>query len=219
MLRLSVDHRAGRHGRDAVLADDRGTVFLRLVADWAITNDEGRTTLFIAPDLGSIAVASAVSGLIDGIVGGIFGGSTAGPTYSRNQGPGRQTVKRARVPIRGVPARWSPVATVVRESAQPGAQPGARPGYRVEGHEETLPPVVFAQRLDGAALAGHANGFGDAREGVFDLEHVDGRPIIRHWATIDAERHLVRSVFDEDEAFPLDEAVMLCLARFACWRD
>ena len=216
MQRLNVDHRAGRHGRDAVLADDQGNVFLRLAADWAVTNDEGRTTLFIAPDLGSIAVASAVSGLIDEIVGGIFGGSTAGPTYSRNQGPGRQTVKRARVPIRGVPVRWTPVATVAREPGRPG-EPA---GYRVEAHEDALPPVVFAQRLDGTALAGLANGFGDAREGIFDLEHVDGRPILRHWATIDAERHLVRSVFDvEDEAFPLGEAVIICLARFACWRD
>ena len=90
----------------------------------------------------------------------------------------------------------------------------------MEAKEGGLPPVAFEQRVEGAALAGVSNGFADPRDGIFDLVHADGRPIVRHWATIDADRRLVRSVFDiEDAAFPLGEAVIICLARFACWRD
>ncbi len=65
---------------------------------------------------------------------------------------------------------------------------------------------------------GYRNGYADPRYGVYDLVHADGRPIARHWATIDEHNHLVASVFDvADEAFPLPEAVMLCLARHLSW--
>ncbi len=55
---------------------------------------------------------------------------------------------------------------------------------------------------------------------MFDLVHADGRPILRHWATIDAKLALRTSTFDvEDTEFPLAEAVALCLARWRAWRS
>ncbi len=210
MRRLSVDHQAGRSGRDAVLCDESGRRVLGLVGDWAVTDDEGRTVLFLAPDYRGIVTGALVGGMIDGLLGGDVGSSPR----SRNAGPGVETVKRPRQPLRGIPPRWTPVATVSR---QPGL-PGATTSYRVEPHEP-IPPVGFLQRFDANGLAGYDNGYADRREGVFDLVHADGRPILRHWATVDAGLRLRTSTFDvEDAAFPLAEAIMLCLARWRAWR-
>ena len=85
--------------------------------------------------------------------------------------------------------------------------------------QEPLPPALFAQRVGADAMAGYVNGYADRREGVFDLLHADGRPILRHWATIDEKLRLRTSTFDVgDLDFPLAEAVMLCLARWRAWR-
>jgi hypothetical protein len=209
--RYSVDHRAGRSGRDAVLVDEQGRVGLRLSGAWAVTNDDGRTELFVSPDLAGIARAAAVSGMVSGLLG--LEGTAQ--HYSPNRGDGLQTVKRAKVPMRGVPVRWTPMATVTRDRSTPG-QPDA---YRVELHEAALAPVTFAQQADPASLAGYANGFADPRYGVYDLLHADGRPILRHWATIDERFQLTASVFDVvDEGYPLPEAVILCLARVISWQ-
>jgi hypothetical protein len=208
--RLSVDHQAGKLGRDAVLSDESGRRIFPLAGDWAVTNDDRRTVLFLAPDFTGIIKAGIVGGLFEGIIGG---SGTASPA-ARGSGPGQQTVKRANPPIRGIPPRWTPVATVTRERSQPGV-PTA---YVVEMHE-ALPPVAFVQRFDTEALRTFDNGYGDRREGVVDLVHADGRPILRHWATIDAKYRLRTSTFDiEDDGFPLAEAVVLCLARHLAWR-
>ena len=92
--------------------------------------------------------------------------------------------------------------------------------YRVEVHEPGLAPATFDQRADAASLAGYANGFADARFGVYDLLHPDGRPILRHWASISSDFHLATSVFDvEDETYPLPEAIVMCLAMVMAWRS
>ena len=210
-MRLFVDHTAGKHGRGAVLADETGRRALGLNGAWAVTDDGGRTLLFLAPDFAAVAKASVV----DGLISGALGVDSSSPARLRNAGPGHQTVKRPKVPVRGLTGRWTPVATVDRERTESGEY-----RYLVEPHEEALPPATFAHLVDPAGLAGDANGFADPAQGVWDLVHPDGRGILRHWAAIDKERHLVRSTFDvEDDEYPLAEAVMLCLARFACWRD
>ncbi|MFI5040245.1 MAG: hypothetical protein ACHQNA_00095 [Acidimicrobiales bacterium] len=209
--RLVVDHTAGKSGRDAVLVDEAGRTVLGMSGAWAVTDDARRTVLFLAPDFGGIAKSAVIGGIIDGVLG--FATST--PARSRNAGPGRQTVKRARVPARGMPPRWTPVATVTRESTEVGDV-----AYSIEPQEEDLPPVRFVRPVEAASLAGYANGFGDPAQGVWDLVHIDGRTVLRHWATIDKDRRLKASTFDiEDSEYPLGEAVMLCLARFSCWRD
>ena len=211
MKRYTVDHRAGRSGRDAVLVDDQGRPGLRLSGAWAVTNDDGRTELFVAPDLAGIAKAAAISGMVSGALGL----DDTSMHYSPNRGDGLQTVRRAQVPMRGVPFRWTPMATVTRDRSRPG-EPDA---YRVELHEAGLAPVSFAQQADSASLAGYANGFADPRYGVYDLLHADGPPILRHWATIDERLDLTGSVFDVvDEDYPLPEAVILCLARVISWQ-
>lgn len=210
MRRYTVDHQAGKAGRDAALIDEHGRVALRLKGSWAVTDDEGRTELFLSPDYGAI-VKDAVVG---GVISGILGVDNTTTHYSPNRGEGAQTVKRAKVPMRGIPVRWTPMATVSRERSNPGVPPD----YTVEAHETTLPPLRFAQEVEAAALAGYANGYRDPRYGVYDLLRLDGQPVVRHWTTIDGHNHLVGSVFDVvDETFPLGEAVILCLARFLSW--
>jgi hypothetical protein len=209
--RYSVDHRAGTSGRDAVLVDEQGRPRLRLSGAWAVTNDDGRTELFVSPDLAGVARAAAVSGMVSGLLG--LEGTAQHD--SPNRGDGLQTVRRAQVPMRGVPFRWTPMATVTRDRSTQG-EPGT---YRVELHEAGLAPVTFAQQADAASLAGYADGFADPRYGVYDLLHADGPPILRHWATIDERFELTGSVFDVmDEDYPLPEAVILCLARVISWR-
>ncbi len=210
MRRLTIEHQAGRHGRDAALRDEAGRRILGMSGDWGVTDDDGRTVLFFAPDYRGI-VASAIVG---GITGGILGDAPPPALASRNAGPGVETVKRARRPVRGIPTRWTPVATVSR---QPG-RAGDPTSYRVD-IDEALPPVAFVQRVDPQALGGFSNGYADRREGIFDLVRVDGRPVLRHWAFIDPHLKLHTSTFDvEDSDYPLPEAVMLCLARWRAWR-
>jgi hypothetical protein len=210
MRHYTVDHRAGKGGRDATLLDEQGRVALRLNGAWAVTDDAGRTKLFLAPDFGAIAKASIVGGLISGVLGVDDTIQHSSP----NHGEGAQTVKRAKAPMRGLPVRWTPMATVSRERSDPDVPPG----YLVDLHESSLPPVRFAQQADAATLAGYSNGYADRRCGVYDLVHLDGRPVLRHWSSIDRDNHLVGSVFDvTDTAFPLPEAVILCLARFLSW--
>lgn len=210
MQRYRVDHQAGKGGRDAALVDEQGRVALRLHGTWAVTDDQGRTELFLSPDYGGI-VKDAVVG---GVISGILGVDNTTTHYSPNRGEGAQTVKRAKTPMRGIPVRWTPMATVSRERADYGVPPG----YVVEPHEPTLPPVRFAQQVDASSLAGYANGYADARYGVYDLVHLDGRPVLRHWSSIDGHNRLVASVFDVlDVSYPLPEAVSLCLARFLSW--
>lgn len=212
MQRYTVDHQLGKLGRDAVLLDESGRRIVGLDGTRAITDDQGRSVLFLSQDYQGLIKGSIVSGLMGGVLDGILGESTQ--TYSRNAGPGVQTVSRAKVPMRGYPVRHSPVATVSRERTNTG-EPTA---YSVRVHEE-LGQVTFAQRVDATALASYENGYADRREGVFDLLHEDGRPILRHWATIDKKLMLYTSTFDvEDPEFPLPEAVMLCLARWHAWR-
>lgn len=210
MRRYTVDHQAGRAGRDAALVDEAGATALHLSGTWAVTDDEGRTRLFLSPDYGAIAKSSIVSGLISGALGL----DSNVDAYSPNAGEGVHTVKRAKTPMRGIPLRWTPMATVRRERSLQGVPPP----YEVDVHEADLPAVRFAQQVDAASLAGYANGYSDPRYGVYDLVHDDGRPIARHWASIDRHNHLLASVFDvADETFPLGEAVILCLARFLAW--
>lgn len=212
MNRYTADHQAGKSGRDAVLVDDRGRRVLGLRGDWGVTNDDGRTTVFLAPGYAGMVRSAVVSG----IIGAILDVPADTPARWANAGEGRQVVKRGNPPVRGVPARWTPVATVIRERHGPGEPDG----FRVEIHEPDLPPVAFAQPADPATLAGYRNGFSDPRFGVYDLLHADGRPILRHWASIDTANRLTASVFDvEDDAFPLPEAVVLCLARVQSWRS
>ena len=117
--------------------------------------------------------------------------------------------------MRGIPPRWTPVATVTRQRTAPG-DPTA---YVVE-MQEALPPVRFAQSVPATTLAAYDNGCADRREGVFDLLHADGRPILRHWATIDSKLAMGTSTFDvEDADFPLAEAIAVCLARWWAWRS
>ncbi len=210
MRRYTVDHQAGRRGDGAVLSDDAGRPVFSMNGDWAVTNAERRTVLFISPNLGEIAKAAIIGGLIDGLLGG----ATSPWAGSSNPGPGAQTVKRARVPVRGIPARSSPVASVTRTS--PGRQDAE---YQVKMHEPALPEVTFVQGIRDDELTGLTNGFARPRDGVFDLVHADGTPILRHWATIGRDARLEQSAFDvEDGAFPLAEAVMIAMARFAAWR-
>ena len=210
MQRYTADHRAGRSGRDAALVDEAGRRVLGLSGAWAVTDGEGRTTLFVSPDFGGIVKGSIVSGLLDGVVGGVIGVDDTGSHDSRNPGEGVQTIKRAKRPVRGVPFQWTPVATVRRERSEAGVPPR----YLIEPHEAGLPPVRFVQEVGGESLAGYRNGFADPRFGVYDLVHEVGRPIVRHWATIDDRGALVGSVFDvADPDAPLAEAVILCLAR------
>jgi len=184
---------------------------MRLTGAWAVADDEGRTELFLSPDLLAVAKGSAISGLVSGLIGG----DGTPDFYSPNRGEGVQTVKRAKTPMRGIPVRWTPVATVSRQRSESGAAEA----YSVEAHESSLPAVRFLQQVGAESLAGYVNGFGDPRYGVYDLVHDDGRIVVRHWATIDEHRRLVGSVFDvEDEAFPLREAVILCLARVYSWQ-
>lgn len=213
MQRYTVDHQAGKLGRDAVLLDENGRRVVGLAGPRAITDDQGRSVLFLSQDYKGLIRGSIVSGVVGGVLDGILG-SADSMHYSPNAGPGVQTVSRAKVPMRGIPVRHSPVATVSRERTNHG-EPTA---YSVTMHEE-LGPVAFAQRVDAPALASYENGYADRREGVFDLLHEDGRPLLRHWATIDKKLMLHTSTFDvEDAEFPLPEAVMLCLARWHAWR-
>src|SRR6478672_4928987 len=116
MNRYQVDHWAGDHGRGAVLADSSGRRVLGISGDWSVTNDEGRTTIFLSPDIGGI-LKGAVTG---GIVSGLLGGDTNVWAGWRNTGIGVQTVKRATRPVRGVPLLWIPIASVSRTERQPG---------------------------------------------------------------------------------------------------
>ncbi len=211
MRRLMVDHEAGKSGRGATLTDPTGLRVLGLISSWGVTNEAGRTVLFLAPDFGGIVRAGLVGGILDGVLGMPADSSPR----ARGPGEGRQVVKRANPPAPGMPPRWTPVATVTRERTA-AADPTA---YTVEMHEP-LPAVRFMQRVDAATLHDVDNGYGDRREGVFDLEFADGRPILRHWATIDRQYRLRWSTFDVEETeFPLAEAVVLCLARFLAWRS
>ena len=207
MRRLTADHLAGGRHHETALVDEAGQRVLGLAGSWAVTDEEGRWTLYIAPDYGSIVKGAVVTGLMEGIIGGPDGP----PVYQRNTGPGTQTVRRATHPLRGASLRSSVAVSVVREPFNAGQIPS----YAVQGHEPGWPDARFVQTVDTSAFAGYANGFADARFGVFDLVHLDGRPIARHWASIGRKRDLERSVVDVfDEDVPLPEVVILCLARF-----
>jgi hypothetical protein len=208
--RLTIDHRAAKRFEPNPLVDETGRTILGIVGDWAQVDDRGRTELFIEPDLGRVAKASAIGGLL----GGLTGGSNDAPSLLRNQGEGRQTVKRARVPMRGVPFRWTAVATLSRIR-----NTGALDEYLVDIAEADIPSVSFRHAATEAELTGVSNGFADPRWGVYDLVHPDGRRIVRHWATIDDKLALAASTFDVDDgSFPLGLAAMLCLARYHAWR-
>ena len=211
MRRLSINHHAADRFKPNPLVDETGTAVLQIVGDWGQVDADGRTELFLSPDLAEVAKGSAVSGLLAGLIGG-----TNDPiAMLRNQGEGIQTLRRAKVPMRGVPFRHTDVARVVR-TARNGADPDA---FGIQVLEPNIPPATFEQRATSAELQGYANGFADARFGVYDLVRPDGALILRHWAAIDAQMLLAASTFDvADDAYPLAEAVMLCLARYLSWR-
>jgi hypothetical protein len=210
VTRLTIDHRGADRFTPNPLVDPAGRVVLSVVGHWGQTDGHGRTELFLSPDLGRVAKSSAISGLI----GGLLGGGNDPVAFLRNTGEGTQTLKRAKPPARGVPFRSTPVAQVSRRRAS-----GELDRYEVEVVEAGLPAVAFDHRATAADLEGLSNGFGDPRFGVYDLVHADGRPILRHWATIDRDLRLTASTFDvEDESVPLAFGVMLSLARYQSWR-
>ncbi len=214
MPRYTADHQAGRHGRDAALLDASGRRVLNLAGGWAVTDDRRRTLLFATAETGSPVRSALLSGLAEGIAASAGGGTEPMDASGAGSG-GVQAVKRARRPTPGVPLLSTLVAVVRREPGAPGA-PGP---YAIERREPGLPPMRFAQQADAALLAGYRNGFPDPRFGVYDLLHADGRPIARHWATVDGRYELAGSVVDvADEGIPLPEVVMLCLARFLASR-
>ena len=55
MRRLTADHLAGGRGHETALVDEWGQRVLGLAGSWAVTDDDGRWTLYIAPDYGAIA--------------------------------------------------------------------------------------------------------------------------------------------------------------------
>ena len=212
MRRLTADHLAGGHSHATALVDESGARVLGLAGSWAVTDDDGRWTLYLTPDYGSIAKGAVVTGLMEGLIGGPDGP----PIYQRNTGPGTQSIRRATHPVRGASLRSTVAASVQREPSNPGQLPA----YAVRVHEPGWPEVRFEQTVDSATLGGYVNGYGDPRLGVYDLVHVDGRPIARHWATIGQKGDLERSVVDViDEEAPLTNVVILCLARVLAARS
>jgi hypothetical protein len=204
--RLTADHLAGGRRHETAFRDESGRSVLGLAGTWAVTDDQGRWTLYLAPDYGSIIKGAITTGIMDSIIGGPDGP----PVYQRNSGPGVQTIHRAKVPLRGASMRSTMVVSVSRELANTGQWPP----YSVQSHEAGWPDARFEQTVESATLAAYANGYGDPRRGVYDLVHLDGRPIARHWATVDKKGDLERSVLDVvDEEVPLDEVAILCLAR------
>jgi hypothetical protein len=210
VTRLTIQHQAAARFKPNPLVDPAGRTVLGVLGDWGQVDGSGRTELFLSADLGKIAKESVISGLI----GVLFGGGSDPTSFLRNTGEGTKTLKRAKPPVRGLPFRSTAVAQVSRHRAT-----GELDRYEVEVVEAGLPAVAFDHRVTSADIQGLTNGFGDPRFGVYDLVHADGRPILRHWATIDRDLKLSASTFDvEDASVPLAFAVMLCLARYQSWR-
>ncbi|MBI3751521.1 MAG: hypothetical protein HY263_07685 [Chloroflexi bacterium] len=211
--RFRIDHRAGGRARETEAVDDAGRTVLHVKADWAITDDHGRSVLFVAPELARQARASLFDGLINGLLGVDMNNIPA--DVLRNVGPGRQTVRRAVVPMRGIPVRWTRVAAVTREAHGPADSP---PAYDIERQDGGEAGLRFVATPDPAATP-QTTGFADPRYARYELRHADGRPIIQHAARIGSDRSLEQSTFVvTDPSVPTDEAVILCLARFQAWR-
>ena len=210
--RLTVDHTAGGRHRETAAVDGNGRVVLRIKGDWAILDQQGRWTLYNTPEM----LATAKAKLIDGLLGGLLGTSAnASTAIGRNAGPGHETVRRALLPAKGPSPRPQEMAAVDREPANPH-EPGH---YRVTWTSGSDPGMTFVPVADPTATR-ESTGFADPRFAAYELRYADGRPVIRHTAQISKDFNLERSIFEVlDPAFPLDEAVILCLARFHAWRS
>jgi len=209
--RLTIDHLAGGHARETAARDDAGRVVLRVKGDWAILDDQGRWTLYNTPELLSTAKRS----LIDGLIGGLIGGPTNTPSVlGRNPGPGRQTVRRALLPAKGPSPRPEALASVDRAPTEPG-EPAEFQVTWASGIQAAMTFVPVPAPAETAATTG----FADPRYATYELRYADRRPVIRHTARIGTDRNLEASAFEVlDPQFPLDQAVVLCLARFHAWR-
>ncbi len=210
--RLTIDHRAGGRGRETAALDEAGRAVVRVKGDWAILDAEGRWTLFNTPEY----LAIARSSIIDGLIGGLLGGTPSVPSaQGRNAGPGHQTVRRALLLAKGPSPRAAAMAAVDRDPA-PDRAPGTYSVTRQDGGEAGM---AFHPVADPGATTA-STGFADPRYAVYELRHADGRPVIRHTARIGKDLNLVASTFEVlDPEFPLDEAVILSLARFHAWRS
>jgi len=78
--------------------------------------------------------------------------------------------------------------------------------------------MAFVPTPDPEATPG-STGFADPRYSTYELHRSDGAPVIRHQARIGHDLNLEASTLDVlDPGYPLDEAIVLCLARFHAWR-